>query len=554
MSAARPTPTAEMKPAPSRLGDMLAGLSIAGLLLPEAVAYSGIANLPPQAGVIALLAGLSCYGLLGRSRFAIVSATSSSAAVLAAGTLAIVGSDNASRVAIATALVVMTGGCFLVAGAARLGGLSHLIARPVLRGYVFGLASVIALRQLPHLSGIAAQSRDFAPLLVELLQRFREWEPASIATGIIALALLFACERLRRIPGALLVIVIGVATSGWLAQHGVALIGTIHLAPAWAIPQWPTADQWLPSIELAAALLLILYAESYTSIRSFALKHGDPMDANRDLAVLGIANALSGLLHGMPVSAGYSGTSANEAAGARSRASGLIAAACVLLLVLTLLPLIERIPQPVLAAIVIHAVSKSWRLAAFKPYLQWKRDRLLVLSAVLAVLALGILDGLLVAIAISLILLLHRLATPRLSVLGRFDGGHDFVAASHPQAEEVPGVLILRPEEPMFFANAEAIFTIARSRVEERSGLRRVVLSLEESPDLDSTALEALADFAAWLQARGIALRVARLKDDARELLLRAELPQLPAESLDDWSVDDAVSAEDVSAMSSRTQ
>jgi len=525
--------------------DVLAGLSIAGLLLPEAVAYSGIAGLPPQAGVIALLVGLVCYGLLGRSRYAIVSATSSSAAVLAAGTLALAGPAGAARAAVAATLVLLTGGCFLIAGVARLGGLSHLIARPVLRGFTFGLACVIALKQLPNLFGLPGLHGDFVPLLLTtLVKSIGQIQPATMGAGVIALLLLFLCERVRRLPGSLLVIVLGVAASGWLAQHGVTLTGAINLTPDWSLPVWPTSGQWLPSIELAAALLLVLYAESYGAIRAFALKHGDPVEANRDLLVIGVANALSGLLHGMPLGAGYSGTSANEAAGARSRLAGLVAAASVLLMVLLLLRWIERIPEPVLAAIVIHAVSKSWRLSVFKPYLQWKRDRLVALAAVVAVLALGILNGLLVAIAFSLVMLLRQLATPRLSVLGQLPGSHDFVdIAEHPSAQEQAGMLILRPEEPLFFANAESILALARQRVDEHAGTRVVVLSLEESSDLDSTALESLADFATWLSARDIPLRVARLKDAVRELLLRAALPQLLPQALDFWSVQDAALA-----------
>ena len=525
--------------------DVLAGLSIAGLLLPEAVAYSGIAGLPPQAGVIALFVGLVCYGLLGRSRYAIVSATSSSAAVLAAGTLALAGPAGAARAAVAATLVLLTGGCFLIAGAARLGGLSHLIARPVLRGFTFGLACVIALKQLPNLFGLPGLHGDFVPLLLTtLVKSIGQIQPATMGAGVVALLLLFLCERVHRLPGSLLVIVLGVAASGWLAQHGVTLTGAINLTPDWALPVWPTSSQWLPSIELAAALLLVLYAESYGAIRAFALKHGDPVEANRDLLVIGVANVLSGLLHGMPLGAGYSGTSANEAAGARSRLAGLVAAATMLLMVLLLLRWIERIPEPVLAAIVIHAVSKSWRLSVFKPYLQWKRDRLVALAAVVAVLALGILNGLLVAIAFSLVMLLRQLATPRLSVLGQLPGSHDFVdIAEHPSAQEQAGMLILRPEEPLFFANAESILALARQRVDEHAGTRVVVLSLEESSDLDSTALESLADFATWLGARHIPLRVARLKDAVRELLLRAALPQLLPQALDFWSVQDAALA-----------
>lgn len=533
------------KPAPAWHLDLVAGLSIAGLLIPEAVAYSGIANLPPQAGVIALFVGLATYGLLGRSRYAVVSATSSSAAVLAAGTLALAGGDNVSRVAMAATLVLLGGACFLVAGAARLGGLSHLIARPVLRGYTFGLACVIALKQLPHLMGVADVHGDFMPaLLMQLASVLPQVNPAALGAGVVALILLFACERFRRLPGSLVVIALGVMASGWLSTHGVGLTGEIRLGADLGWPTWPQSGQWLPSVELAAALLLILYAESYSSIRGFALKHGDTVNPNRDLLVLGVANVLSGLLHGMPVGAGYSGTSANEAAGAQSRLAGLIGAASVLVLVLLALRWIERIPQPVLAAIVIHAVSKSLRVAVFAPYLRWHRDRLVLAAAVVAVLSLGILNGLLCAIAFSLIMLLRQLATPRLSVLGRLADGHDFVdMGQHPGALQVPGMLIIRPEEPLFFANAEAVLAQARHRVEACQGLRRVVLSLEVCPDLDGTSLEAMGDFATWLAGRGIELRVARLKDETRDALSRMALPQLPPQALEDWSVEDAVSA-----------
>ncbi|MGA9335364.1 MAG: SulP family inorganic anion transporter, partial [Rudaea sp.] len=302
--------------------------------------------------------------------------------------------------------------------------------------------------------------------------------------------------------------------------------------------------QWLACIELAAGILLVLYAESYGSIRSLALKHGDRVDANRDLVVLGLANAVSGLLHGMPVGAGYSGTSANEAAGARSRFAGLVAVATVLLMVVVLLRFIERIPQPVLAAIVIHAVSRSWRIAQFRPYLKWHRDRLVALASVLAVLTLGILNGLLAAIAFSVVSLLRQLASPQLSVLGRLGDSHDFVSlALQPQAHELDGMLILRPEQPLFFANAEAVFELARQHVRERADVDVLVLSLEESPDLDGTAMEALSEFAAWLSRHGVTLRVARLKDDVRTLLLRAALPQLPEPALGYWSVADAATA-----------
>jgi MFS superfamily sulfate permease-like transporter len=525
------------------LGDAVTGLSLAGLLLPEAVAYSGLANLPPQAGVIGLFAGLLCYALIGRSRYAIVTATSSSAAVLAAATLALGAGAVAQRVAYASILVCATGVTFLMAGCARLGAMSNLIARPVLRGFSFGLALVIAVKQWPHIAALHPHSADFFGLLAEIFRNVGDWQPTSVAVGLCALLGLFALERVRHVPGVLIVIVAGIAAAPWLAARGVVLTGPIHLALQMPWFAAPPGGQWLPLVEFALALMFILYAESYSSIRTFALKHDDTVQPNRDLIALGVANLVSGAFHGTPVGAGYSGTSANEAAGAQSRAAGLYAAATVLALVLLFLPWIERIPDPVLAAIVIHAVSKSLRPAAFRPYFRWRRDRLVTLTAVAAVLLFGMLDGLLAAIAFSLAMLLHSLASPRLSVLGRM-GAHDFVSVVRfPEASCTPGVLVLRPEEPLFFANAEPLLALARRRVLQQTEVRLVIVSLEESPDLDGTALESLGEFAAWLAKRKIRLRVARLKEGGRDALLRADFVQLPAAGLDYASVDDAASA-----------
>ena len=522
--------------------DALAGLSLAGLLLPEAVAYSGLANLPPQAGVIGLFAGLVCYALIGRSRYAIVTATSSSAAVFAAAPLALGADGAAQRAALGSILVAATGFAFLLAGCARLGAMSNLIARPVLRGFAFGLALVIAVKQWPHIVGMHVQSTDFLPMLAEILRGAGTWEPVSLTAGVCALAGLFALERVRQVPGVLIVIVAGIAAAPWLAAHGVLLTGPIHLAlerPSFAMP---AGARWLPLVEFALALMFILFAESYSSIRTYALKHDEIVRSNRDLIALGIANLVSGALHGTPVGAGYSGTSANEAAGAASRAAGLYAAVTILALVLMFLPWIERIPAPVLAAIVIHAVSKSLRLGVFRPYFKWQRDRLVTMTAVAAVIVFGMLDGLLAAIAFSLAMLLHSLSSPRLSVLGRM-GAHDFVSTERfPQAECTPGILIMRPEEPLFFANAEPLLALVRQQVLRQANVQRVILSLEESPDLDGTALESLGEFAAWLAARNIDLRVARLKEASRDALLRANFSQLPPAGLEYSSVDDAAS------------
>src|SRR6202051_1251469 len=405
--------------------------------------------------------------------------------------------------------------------------MSSLITRPVLRGFSFGLALVIAVKQWPHIVGMHAYSTDFFPLLAEILRSVGAWQPTSLIAGVCTLLVLFMLERVRHVPGVMVVIVAGIAAAPWLASRGVVLTGPIHLAlelPAFAMP---AEDHWLPLVEYALALMFILYAESYSSIRTFALKHDDAVQPNRDLIALCVANIVSGAFQGTPVGAGYSGTSANEAAGAQSRAAGLYAAATILALVLLFLPWVERIPDPILAAIIIHAVSKSLHVGVFRPYFRWQRDRLVTLIAVVAVIAFGMLDGLLAAIAFSLAMLLHSLASPRLSVLGRM-GAHDFVSvARFPQATCPPGILILRPEEPLFFANADPLLAMARQRVSQQRDVRLVIFSLEESPDLDGTAVESLGEFAAWLAAHKIEMRGARLKDASRDALLRAGFPQV---------------------------
>ncbi len=528
----------------ARLPDLLAALSTTGLLLPEAVAYSQLAGLPPQSGVLALFAGLICYGLTGTSRFAIVSATSSSAAVLAAATVALGGGDPSQRVAIAALLVSVTGVAFTLTGLARLGALSNLIARPVLHGYVFGLALVIIVKQWPYLVGLHTVSSDFFPLVLELVRHSQLWSLTSLSLGLAALLVLFVLGRLRYIPGPLVVIAVGIAIAPMLRARGVALTGPIHMVPASLAFTLPAGRQWLVLIEYAVAMMFILYAESSTSIRSYAIKHDDPIHPNRELVALGVSNIVSGLLHGTPVGAGYSATSANESAGAQSRFAGLYAAVVVLVVVVLFLSWIERIPQPVLAAVVIHAVNKSLRLVQFRPYFQWRRDRAVTVIALISVLLLGVMNGLLAAIAFNVIILLRSLASPKLSVLGKL-GAHDFVSlARYPEATLLSGVLIVRPEGPLFFANAQPLMALTRQLVQTHGDTSVLVLSLEESPDLDSTSIESLSELGDWLAARGVELRIARLKDRAHEVLLRASLPKLPPSVLEYSSVDDAVRGE----------
>jgi len=531
-------------PSASRAADWVAGLSIAGLLLPEAVAYSGIAGLPPQSGVIALFAGLFVYGLVGSSRFAIVSATSSSAAVLLAATTATGRHDMALQLALGAGLVLLTGVFFLIAAAARLGAVSNLIAKPVLRGFTLGLALTIVIKQMPKVVDVHPAHGDLLRFSWELFGRLGQWNFAGLAMAAAGAALLRGLGRWRAVPAALLVLAVGIALdmTGFCRQWGIDAVGPIDLK--FSYPDLPdlTREEWLRMAELSVAMGLILYAESYGSIRTFALSHGDSVSTNRDLLALGAANLASGLFQGMPVGAGYSATSANESAGAQSRMAGLVAGGVVLIAALTLLPWIAHTPEPLLAAIVIHAVSHTLNPGSLRPYFVWQRDRLIALVAFVAVLLLGVLDGLLAAIGVSLLLLLQSMSQARVSWLGRLGEGHDYVdTARHPEARTPPGMLIARPEVPLFFGNAEAVFAAIRARMAQASPLGHVVLSLEESADLDGTTIEALCDFAAHVQRHGGQLLLARVKDTIRDLMAQVRCDDLPAGAYTAWSVDDAV-------------
>ncbi|MBO9601157.1 MAG: SulP family inorganic anion transporter [Novosphingobium sp.] len=524
-----------------RVSDVVAGLCVAGLMLPEAVAYAGIAGLAPQHAIFAGIAGGTVYALCGRSRFAIVSATSSSAAILAA-TLAAMPVAAGDRAVLGAMMVGIAGLLFLGASAARLGGLTGFISRPVLRGFALGIAITIILHQVPVLTGVSIAGSGLAAFSLGLARSVPHWHAASILTGTAALVLLLILRRHPAIPGAFVVLVAGIAASFGcdLAGQGVAVVGVVDTRLEMpAIPDL-TWNDYSRLIQFAVPLVLILFAESWGTIRTLALRHGDTVDANRELAALGGANLFSAVLQGMPVGAGFSAGSANEAAGAASRAAALVAVAGLGAMVLFAMPLVALLPEPVLAAVVIAALLHALDPAPILRLWRLDRDQFVALGAAAGVLALGVLDGMLLAIGLSLAALLQRLATPRIARLGRIGASHDYVdIARHADAVAPPRIAIWRPTAPLFFANAERMLGLAEVGTRSEPGLRAVVLSLEESYDLDSTALDALIEFDRAMARAGFRVQLARLHDRARDLIAAAGETDLDRRS--SYSVDDAV-------------
>lgn len=516
----------------------ITGFSVAGLILPEAIAYAGIAGLQPGRALLAAITGGLAYALLGQSRFAIVSPTSSSAAILAAAIAGLPG-DSAAREGMATAMVAIVGVMFLGLSAFRLGSLAGFISRPVLRGFAFGLAVTIIVRQLPKLLGIAVQPGSIWTVVPDLVLHVREWHLVCLALGLAALAILLAMRRFPAVPTALLVILGGIALGQFvdLAKLGVATAGTVTLGlPELVVPR--SFALWANLVQLAAPIALMIFAESWGTMRNLALKHGDPLSANRELGALGAANIASALVQGMPVGAGFSAGNANEAAGATSRMAGGGASLALLILALFAAPWIARIPEPVLAAVVIAALTHAISPAAMMRLFRIGRDQWIGVAAAGGVLVFGVLNGMLVAVGLSIATLLYTLAHPTISELGRVGGSHDFVdMLRHRDAVAPRGIVLLRPNAPLMFANAESVLqVIARRALSRDAGT--VVLSLEESNDLDSTAIEALGEFAGTLAKAGKRLILARAHDRVRDVLTAAGMDDLARHST--YSVADA--------------
>ena len=423
------------------------------------------------------------------------------------------------------------------------GALSSFISRPVLQGFTFGIAITITSKQLPAITGVSAKGLGVLPLLWHLLTNIPQWHPISVLIGAASLSVLFLLKRFRGVPASALMLCAGVLLSVLVnlpARH-VALVGEIAIGLPH--PAWPSLslDVWTRVLELALPLFLILFAESWSSIRGLALLHGDTVVANRELLGLGCANAASGLLQGMPVGAGFSASSAAEAASARSRFAGLAAMTVLLLLTIWGRSLVALLPAPVLATVVIASLFHALNPAPLLRLWHIKRDQFVAVAAVVAVIFLGVLDGMLIAVGLSLLALVQRFAGTRVSQLGRIAGTHDFVDLSRfSDAQTDPRILVLRPAEPLFFANAEQVLTAVARQAEAEMAVRSVILSLEESPDLDSTALDALVDCDARLAKLGRKLFLARVRDRIRDLLDAAGGKDLASDARCFHSVADA--------------
>lgn len=531
------------------IADFVAGLSVAFILLPEAVAYAAIAHLPIQAAITGAIVGLISYAWFGGSAFAVVAPTSSAAALLAAVVLSLHPENKHVAASLGVSLVILTGAGLLVFAKLGLGKLSAFVSRPVLHGFSFALALTIIIKQLPLLLGVTVHANAPFPMLIELIEHRHDGSAWTTLIGLAALILLVLLKRWPTLPSAFLVLIAGIFLSENinLSELHVAIVGHLSIkSPMLNLPD-VSLEQWLQLAEMAFGLLIIIVAESWGSIRSLALSHGKSVEPNQELSALGIANLFSGLLQGMPVGAGFSASSANEAAGAKTKLSGICAAVVLLFMAVFGQQWIGAIPETLVAAAVINALSHALNPKALIALWRLNRDQYLALAAVIAVLAFGVLHGMLIAIGLSLASAIRTFSQPVVRELAELNDTRDYVdLKNHPTAKTHDRILILRPEEPLFFASVEGILTEASRRLSARNDIDVLIISLEESGNLDSTAAECLAEFVELLHQQQKSLLLARVKDPINQLLV--SLAEIKFKDRMFWSVNDAVvSAENYS-------
>lgn len=498
--------------------DVVAGLTLWGLVVPEAMAYAGIAGLPPQAGLYTLVASLLVYALFGTSRHLSVGATSATAALLA-GTVASVGvaSGGESYAPTAVALVLVVAALFGLAAVARLGFVTQFLSKPVMDGFVLGLAVFVIVGQLNKLFGVSKGEGNTLEKLWHVLRELPNANTATVLMAVAALAALFGLPRLSRaLPAGLIVLFGSIAVSAVLdleGTHDVDVAGTLPQGlPEVSLPDVPLST-WFALVPAAIGIVLVSFSEALGVAREFADKHGYEIDSNRELTAHGASNFVSGLFGGMIAAGGMSGSAVKEGAGAHTQVANLTAWVATIVTVLLLTPLFKTLPEAVLAALIIHAlwhILVARKLIAIRAlshtefWLGWIAFAGVVLYDVLA--------GMLIGLVASTLLMVYRSSRPHLAVLGRVPGisGSYRDVERHLEATPVPGVLVVRLDAPLYYANALTVFERVLEVVEAADPEpRAIVFDATALDSLDITSAEMLEKLVTRLRADGIELVVA---------------------------------------------
>lgn len=509
-------------------GDILAGLTVLALLIPEGMAYAEIAGMPPQTAFYAAPIGLFLYAVFGTSRQLVVAVSAAIATMSAAAVGPLAAAGSAEYAAFTAGLALLAGLVSILAGLFKLGRIASFFSESVLAGFVTGLALTIAIKQVPKIFGFESGHGNFWERSYDILIHLAETHFLTMAVGLISIALLLLLEhRFHKLPAALIVMLLGILLSSLFAfdQRGLHVVGEIPagLAP----PRLPglSFDQWLLLLPAAFGLALVNFAEAYGPARSFAAKHRYEITTNQELVGLGSANFGAGLFQGFPIGSSLSKSAANDRAGAKTPVSLIVCAVLTALVALFFTPLFAPLPEAVLAAVVVVAITGMVKVKAIRRLYQLNRfDFALAIVAMLGVLTFEALEGLLIAVILSLLALVWRASQSKLSVLGREPGRFVFSdTRRHPENRTIPGLLILRPDEGLFFANADALRSEIVAQVDDaQPQLRVVLLDLEMSNQLDVPSMDMLLELKKEMDNRDTELWLSRLHGPVRDALDRS--------------------------------
>ncbi len=533
-------------------GDILAGVTVAAYLVPQVMAYAEVAGLPPVVGLWATIGPLAVYAVLGSSRQLSIGPESTTALMTAVVLMPIAAGDPARYGTLAVTLALLVGAICLLGRLARLGFLADLLSKPVLVGYMAGVSVIMIAGQLGKVTGVPIEGDEFVPQLSSFVRGLDQLHWPTAILGIVLVVLLFTLARVApRLPGPLIVVALAavVVAVFSLQDVGIKVVGAVPAGlPALAIPD-SGLDDLVMLVLPALGIAIVGYTDNVLTARAFALKQGLTVDANQEWTALGAGNVASSLFHGFPISCSASRTALGAAVGSRTQLYSLVVLVLVLLTLAVAGPLLASFPKAALGALVIFAAVRLIDIAEIRRIARFRRSELLLAAlTTVAVLGLGVLYGVLVAVALSIVDLLRRVARPHDSILGYvpgISGMHD--VDDYPMARQVPGLVVYRYDAPLCFANAEdfrrralaAVDTAgasvdgpsADSHGDPQDGpdpaVEWFVLNAEANVEIDITAADALEQLRQEVDSRGIIFAMARVKQDLRADLVRAGLVEV---------------------------
>lgn len=504
--------------------DITGGVTLAAYGIPVSLAYAALAGLPPQLGIYGYMLGGIGYALFGTSRQLAIGPTSAISLMIASSVGTLAAGDAARYLQIASLSAFAVAALCLIAWIFRLSMLVRLISDSILVGFKAGAGLTIIMTQLPSLFGVAGGGGDFFERVITLIRQLGGTHWTVLAIGIVAILLLLLGERflpgrpvgLTVVAGAILL-----ATFLGLPSLGVPVTGEIPTGlPGLAVPTFGLL-KFNELFPLAAGIVLLAYVEGVSAARSFAARHGYPLDVRQEFLGLGAANLAVSFGHGYPVAGGLSQSAVNDQAGAKTPLSLVICSAALAVCLLFLTEFLTNLPKAVLAAIVLTAVYKLVDIAALVR--MWRSSRIDFYAAAVAlisVLLLGILQGILLAAIASILLLLARASRPNVAILGRLPGtGRYADSARNPEVEMLEGIVAFRPEASLLYINAEGVMETVLSHIHGRPDVKAVVCGLSSSPFIDMAGAKMLHDLHAELGSRGIAFQIVGARGQVRDVL-----------------------------------